>query len=76
MEKKPSTWRDDLAKICEVDWSRRNKTLWEGRVMNGARMNGQRRAVLLGAAVLYRQVGLTPEERMTTAEEGLEMERI
>ena len=65
---KPEAWREYLSKLELLDWSRRNADLWEGRVMNGARMNGQKRAVLLGANVLYRTVGLPLDERGRHAE--------
>ncbi|KNG91822.1 DNA sulfur modification protein DndB [Pseudaestuariivita atlantica] len=63
----PTNWADKLQAFTAVDWSRRNAELWEGRVMNEARMNGQRRSVLLGAAVLFEAVGLPLEPRMKAA---------
>ena len=74
MDHRPDHWRCDLQRLGEIDWSRGNAALWEGRVMNGVRMNGQKRAVLLGAAVLYRQVGLDLDDRMIAAEENLATE--
>ncbi|SEL76646.1 DNA sulfur modification protein DndB [Jannaschia helgolandensis] len=63
----PDTWPEKLQLLSSLDWSRRNATLWEGKVMNDARMNGQRRSVLLGAAVLLETVGLPLEPRMKAA---------
>lgn len=63
----PDTWPEKLQALSTLDWSRRNATLWEGKVMNDARMNGQRRSVLLGAAVLFETVGLPLEPRMKAA---------
>lgn len=74
IEQRPISWRQDLKELGQIDWARQNKALWDGRVMNGVRMTGQRKAVLLGAAVLYRQVGLTLEERMSAAEDGLALD--
>jgi len=71
LAEKPKVWRKDLAKLNTVDWSRRNSVLWEGRVMNGARMNGQKRAVQLGANVLLGVVGLPLDERAQHAEASL-----
>ena len=65
-------WRAALGRLANVDWSRRNTGLWGGRVMDGSRMNGQRRAVLLGANVLYRTTGLELDERALIAEESLQ----
>ena len=68
IEHRPSKWKRDLRSLEDVDWSRRNTALWDGRVMNGVRMNGQRRAVLLGANVLFKKLKLPIDERMNAAE--------
>ena len=72
VKERPQDWRSALVKLAEVDWSRRNNELWGGRVMDGSRMNGQRRAVLLGANVLCRMMGLELDERGLMAEESLQ----
>jgi DNA sulfur modification protein DndB len=72
LSEQKKTWRTYVAKLNSVDWSRRNASLWEGRVMNGARMNGQKRAVFLGTNVLCNAVGLKLDERGRHAEESLE----
>ena len=72
LKERPQDWRTALGKLAEVDWSRRNTNLWGGRVMDGSRMNGQRRAVLLGANVLCRRTGLELDERGLMAEESLQ----
>ena len=74
IEKRPTRWQKDLAMLERIDWSRRNTLIWGGRVLNGVRINGQKRAVLLGAAVLFREIGLEVDDRTRTAEEGLERE--
>lgn len=66
----PEVWPKKLQSLAAVEWSRRNAALWEGKVMNDARMNGQRRSVLLGAAVLFEAVGLPLEPRMRAAMEA------
>ncbi len=71
LECRPTQWKQDLTALARIDWSRRNSGLWEGRVMNGVRMNGQRRAVLLGANVLFRAIGLPLDERGKVAEDSL-----
>ena len=71
LKERPGDWRSALSRLATVDWSRRNTTLWGGRVMNGARMNGQERAVQLGANVLCRAIGLDLDERGRIAEECL-----
>ncbi|WP_299784345.1 DNA sulfur modification protein DndB [uncultured Roseobacter sp.] len=66
----PQEWPEKLKSLSSLDWSRRNAELWEGKVMNDARMNGQRRSVLLGAAVLFETIGLPLEARMKAAMEA------
>ena len=72
LAEKPEAWRKYLSNLKSLDWSRRNADLWEGRVMNGTRMNGQKRAVLLGANVLYQTVGLPLDERGHLAESSFD----
>ena len=71
LHNRPETWKRDLAELAHIDWSRDNTCLWGGRVLNGARINGKRRAVLLAAAVLYRKLELEIDDRMRIAEEHL-----
>lgn len=68
LTEKPEDWLMHIKKLKSVDWSRRNADLWEGRVMNGARMNGQKRAVQLGANVLCAAVELPLDDRGRHAE--------
>jgi len=72
LKERPHNWHAALARLAEVDWSRRNTELWGDRVMDGSRMNGQKRAVLLGANVLCRMVGMELDERGLIAEESLQ----
>lgn len=69
-DQRAETWREDVSKLGAIDWSRRN-SLWEGRVLHNGRVNGQKRAVFLGAAVLFRAAGLEIDQRLKSAEEGL-----
>ena len=72
LAEKPKAWRKYLSNLKSLDWSRRNADLWGDRVMNGARMNGQKRAVLLGANVLCQTVGLSLDERGRHAESSFD----
>lgn len=74
LDQRPASWRDDLSVIEDVDWSRRNSALWQDRVLNGSRINGQKRAVLLAASVLYNKLGLETDERIAAAECSLSAE--
>ena len=72
LEKRASSWKTDLGRLKGMDWSRDSTSIWGNRILNGTRINGQKRAVLLGAGVLLRRVGLDADERVRTAEGCLE----
>lgn len=36
---RPDTWRESLLNLREVDWSRSNTAVWEGRAMIGSKMS-------------------------------------
>tara|TARA_R110002051_G_scaffold103503_1_gene175367 strand:- start:48486 stop:49526 length:1041 start_codon:yes stop_codon:yes gene_type:complete len=76
LSQRKDTWMTELESLSQLNWSRRNLETWDGRVLNGQRINGQKRAVLLGAGVLFSQLGLQADERMVAAEESLQKERM
>lgn len=49
----PGGWRDRLAALRELDWSRANTNLWEGRAMVGGKVNRSRTSVLLTAELIW-----------------------
>jgi len=61
----PTTWRKKLRKLADVDWSRANASLWEGRAMVGGRVQKARNNVILTRNVVKSALGLpfTPEEQ-------------
>ncbi len=52
----PSTWRDLLCGLQQIDWSRTNTSLWEGRALVGGRVNRSRTSILLTADLLSRRL--------------------
>lgn len=72
IEKDPVRLADSLGPLARIDWSRRNLSLWEGKVLSDARIAGQRRAVLLGAGILLRHLGLPLDQRVLSAEASLD----
>ena len=42
-EAKPEGWREVVAKLSLIDWSRSNSALWEGRAMIGGRVSKARK---------------------------------
>ncbi|MBK7932006.1 MAG: DNA sulfur modification protein DndB [Acidobacteria bacterium] len=57
--------RSKLMLLKQIDWSRANTKLWEGRAMIGGRISKSESNVILTTNVLKRQLGLglTPEEQ-------------
>jgi DNA sulfur modification protein DndB len=65
IKKRPSKWGEDLLKLQEIDWSRENAGLWEGRALIGGRVSKSNMNVVLTTNVLKQKVGvpLTDEEK-------------
>jgi DNA sulfur modification protein DndB len=60
-----SDWKQVGAKLGELDWSRANATVWEGRAMIGGRVSKAAHNVILTTNFIKRHldVPLTPEEQ-------------
>lgn len=56
MIERPHTWRQALTALREVDWSRSNRRIWEGRVLVNGRINRSSTSVLLTAELISRSV--------------------
>ncbi|MEH3123022.1 MAG: DNA sulfur modification protein DndB [Sphingomonas phyllosphaerae] len=54
---RPKDWRDALAGLARIDWSRSNTGLWEGRALVRGRVNRSRASVLLTAELISRALG-------------------
>lgn len=67
MENYPLEWKQQLEKLNEIDWSRSNVALWEGRAMIGGRINKSQTNLMLTTNALKTILGvqLTPEEERT-----------
>lgn len=56
INERPDSWREGLAALRAIDWSRSNRRLWEGRAMVNGRINRSRTSVLLTAELISRSV--------------------
>ena len=56
INERPGGWRQALTGLREVDWSRSNTGLWEGRVLVNGRINRSRTSVLLAAELISRSI--------------------
>lgn len=65
LRERPKSWEKDLAKFRNVDWSRSNAQLWEGRAMIGGKLSKSDTNVALTANVLKKALGLelSPEDQ-------------
>lgn len=59
----PHDWSERLQALDELDWSRRNVQLWEGRAMVRGRMSKARDSVNLTAIAIKRAMGLAVSEK-------------
>jgi DNA sulfur modification protein DndB len=60
----PNTWKKQLTKLKDIDWSRSNTGLWEGRAMIGGRINKTQMNLMLTTNAIKQILGLKllPEE--------------
>jgi DNA sulfur modification protein DndB len=68
LETHPDDWSQQLQHLRQIDWSRSNVEVWEGRTMSGGHMSKSRRNVQATAAFLKKNLGLT----LTSAEQQAE----
>jgi len=64
LEQAGEEWVSRLARLRELDWSRKNARLWEGRAMSGGQMSKARQHLQLTANLIKFTLGLelNPEE--------------
>jgi len=61
----PSGWKSRLKALGQIDWSRKNARVWEGRAMIGGRVSKVGTNIILTTNVIKRRLGieLDPEEQ-------------
>lgn len=61
----PKSWKRRLKPLSDIDWSRSNQQLWEGRAMIGGRVSKASHNVTLTTNTIKQQLGLeiSPEEQ-------------
>jgi DNA sulfur modification protein DndB len=61
----PGGWKTRLKTLAQIDWSRKNARLWEGRALIGGKVSKVTTNVILTTNVLKKQLGveLDPEEQ-------------
>lgn len=62
LEEVPESWRVRLQKLSEIDWSRSNGEIWEGRALVGGRVNKTQNHIALAANYIKQTIGLKLSE--------------
>ena len=70
VNKSPEKWKKQLEKLKQIDWSKANKAIWEGRAMNAGKINPSQTNIILTGNVLKKTIGLS----LNPAEEQAELE--
>lgn len=76
IKKYPKSWKKRLAALSDIDWSRGNAKLWEGRAMVGGRISKASTNVTLTINVLKSALGLSLEDEEQRIEEAYQKGRL
>src|SRR5690606_25557489 len=55
----PDDWQDIIPRLKEVDWSKGNVDLWEGRALNFGRITKSTTSIMLTANAIKQHLGLS-----------------
>jgi DNA sulfur modification protein DndB len=67
----PKDWGEHLRNLGQLDWSKENTDLWEGRAMAHGKMSKSRDSIRLTAIAIKRSLGLTLSEQEHAFEQRL-----
>jgi DNA sulfur modification protein DndB len=69
---KAPSWKQFIEAIRAIDWSRNNRSLWEGRALQAGHVSKSNQSVALTAAVIKRQLGIPLSAEETRYEEAIQ----
>lgn len=72
----PPDWEDHLHAIAEIDWSRHNGALWEGRALVGGRVTKASTNVVLTANAIKHALGLALDPEQQRIEDAYRQGRV
>jgi DNA sulfur modification protein DndB len=75
LPQEPQNWKTALSALNDIDWTRRNSQLWEGRALVAGRVSKATNNVQLTASYLKAQLGLTLTKEDKLLEASLKGER-
>ena len=68
----PNDWKTRLKRLRKINWSRRNKVLWEGRAMELGKIRRSQDNIKLTTNVLKKRLGLTLNDEEAILEADFE----
>jgi DNA sulfur modification protein DndB len=71
----PSGWKTRLKALHQIDWSRKNAKLWEGRAMIGGKVSKVTTNVILTTNVIKKQLGIELSEEEQRVEDAFNKRR-
>jgi len=76
LKEHPRGWHERLERLGEIDWSRGNATLWEGRAMVGGRISKAGTNVTLTVNIIKKVLGLPLDEEEARIEDAYNKGRL
>jgi len=68
IREEPRDWKTRLKGLRDIDWSRANTSLWEGRALMGGRINKTSQSTIAVANVIWRELDLPLSEESARLE--------
>jgi DNA sulfur modification protein DndB len=66
----PKDWKSKLSHLAEIDWSRSNSSLWEGRALIGGKVSKATTNVTLTSNVIKTALGIPLNPRESEIEQA------
>lgn len=70
LHQEPQSWKKPLRQLKNIDWSRHNASLWEGRVLVGGKVSKGASNVILAANLIKQRMDLPLTETEQATEEA------
>lgn len=71
----PSGWKSRLKALSQIDWSRKNARLWEGRALNHGKVSKVTTNIILTTNVIKKQLGVELDAEEQLVEQAYQKER-
>jgi DNA sulfur modification protein DndB len=71
LAEEPKTWKPRIQSLVEIDWSRSNSKLWEGRALQNGKVSKSHQSLLLTSSYLKEVLGVSQSAEEKEAEARL-----